>query len=228
METLNAGIMPYKCTICEKSFRYKVSQRNHKCNGVLVRQQTGDLLKKLLQNSLILSKGGTSNDTEDNMVVNETIMLEKTSANELILTAQNDGSGLLAKNSTSSSTSPSFPSISYSENIKNEEEMCLDEFVKESYNKIITGNDNGTLQAISSTPTSPSSAISLSNQLLQDNTCLTPIHQPDSIAMPINFPNLEIINDDSIKELLYGNACWFSFHYSSLGLRAAIKFSLQD
>lgn len=25
--------MPYKCNICDKSFRYKVSQRSHKCTG---------------------------------------------------------------------------------------------------------------------------------------------------------------------------------------------------
>lgn len=46
--------MPYKCTACDKSFRYKVSQRTHKCPaqppGMVVRQ-TGDLLQKLLQNS---------------------------------------------------------------------------------------------------------------------------------------------------------------------------------
>lgn len=50
--------MPYKCTACEKSFRYKVSQRTHKCTaqppGVVVRQ-TGDLLQKLLHSAAIFS-----------------------------------------------------------------------------------------------------------------------------------------------------------------------------
>lgn len=50
--------MPYKCTACEKSFRYKVSQRTHKCTaqppGTVVRQ-TGDLLQKLLHSAAIFS-----------------------------------------------------------------------------------------------------------------------------------------------------------------------------
>lgn len=50
--------MPYKCTACDKSFRYKVSQRTHKClsqpPGTVVRQ-TGDLLQKLLQSSAIIT-----------------------------------------------------------------------------------------------------------------------------------------------------------------------------
>lgn len=45
--------MPYCCTACNKTFRYKVSQRTHKCTvqppGTVVRQ-TGDLLQKLLNN----------------------------------------------------------------------------------------------------------------------------------------------------------------------------------
>lgn len=28
---IHTGVMPYKCTACNKSFRYKVSQRSHKC-----------------------------------------------------------------------------------------------------------------------------------------------------------------------------------------------------
>lgn len=45
--------MPYCCTACNKTFRYKVSQRTHKCTaqppGTVIRQ-TGDLLQKLLNN----------------------------------------------------------------------------------------------------------------------------------------------------------------------------------
>lgn len=46
--------MPYKCTACDKSFRYKVSQRTHKClaqpPGEVIRQ-TGDLLQRLIQSA---------------------------------------------------------------------------------------------------------------------------------------------------------------------------------
>lgn len=30
---IHTGVMPYKCNVCDKSFRYKVSQRSHKCAG---------------------------------------------------------------------------------------------------------------------------------------------------------------------------------------------------
>jgi DNA-directed RNA polymerase subunit RPC12/RpoP len=30
-QRIHTGVMPYKCTACDKSFRYKVSQRSHKC-----------------------------------------------------------------------------------------------------------------------------------------------------------------------------------------------------
>ncbi|PNF34557.1 hypothetical protein B7P43_G10732 [Cryptotermes secundus] len=49
---IHTGAMPYQCTACGKSFRYKVSQRTHKClsqpPGTIVRQ-SGDLVQKLLQ-----------------------------------------------------------------------------------------------------------------------------------------------------------------------------------
>lgn len=54
---IHTNTQPYKCTACDKSFRYKVSQRTHKCPaqppGTVIRQ-TGDLLQKLLQSSSIL------------------------------------------------------------------------------------------------------------------------------------------------------------------------------
>lgn len=86
--------MPYKCTACEKSFRYKVSQRTHKClaqpPGTVVRQ-TGDLLQKLIQS---VSLGNNIDDTIDGS--------DKDFLNQ-----------------------------------------SLDEFVKESYDKIGIGNDIG-------------------------------------------------------------------------------------
>lgn len=58
--------MPYKCTACEKSFRYKVSQRTHKClaqpPGMVIRQ-TGDLLQKLIQ-SVSLSSNIEENEKD--------------------------------------------------------------------------------------------------------------------------------------------------------------------
>lgn len=53
---IHTGVLPYKCTECDRSFRYKVSQRTHKCSaqppGEVVRQ-TGDLLQRLIQSSML-------------------------------------------------------------------------------------------------------------------------------------------------------------------------------
>lgn len=52
--------MPYKCTACDKSFRYKVSQRTHKCAaqppGTVVRQ-AGDLVQKLIRQNVANQSG---------------------------------------------------------------------------------------------------------------------------------------------------------------------------
>lgn len=73
----------FRAPECGKGFRYKVSQRSHKCSGVLVKQP-GDLIQKLMQNSSILSSTVTSSS-----VANET-----TNANvELSLAHQHSHDG---------------------------------------------------------------------------------------------------------------------------------------
>jgi hypothetical protein len=52
---------------CGKGFRYKVSQRSHKCSGVLVKQP-GELIQKLMQKSSILPSSTVTSVT----VTNET------------------------------------------------------------------------------------------------------------------------------------------------------------
>jgi hypothetical protein len=54
---------------CGKGFRYKVSQKNHKCNGVLVKQP-GELIQKLMQNASILPPSTVTSSS----VANETAM----------------------------------------------------------------------------------------------------------------------------------------------------------
>lgn len=143
--------MPYKCSVCSKSFRYKISQKTHKCNGILVRQR-GDLLQKLLDSSSILPTPVEAN------VAALDIVESKTS-----------------------------------------EEMCLDAFVKESYDKLLNSQELHS-----------SSLISLEKELNDQNNSnllLSPssrsFQQNQNIC--VSFPsNLETINEDSIKELLYG------------------------
>lgn len=68
--------MPYKCTACAKSFRYKVSQRTHKCPaqppGQVVRQ-SGEFLQKLLQNSNLIhnSPGEQQQEVESKLEAEE-------------------------------------------------------------------------------------------------------------------------------------------------------------
>lgn len=52
--------MPYKCTICDKSFRYKVSQRTHKCLAQVQGSQIQELNELVLQSSPKESKSSTS------------------------------------------------------------------------------------------------------------------------------------------------------------------------
>lgn len=67
--------MPYKCTACDKSFRYKVSQRTHKClsqpPGTVVRQ-TGDLLQRLIQSSLLSTASDEGDDDAQTLNNNDT------------------------------------------------------------------------------------------------------------------------------------------------------------
>lgn len=65
---IHTGVMPYKCDVCQKRFRYKVSQRTHKCSGLSIPAEmkggqsistsppiisTENVLKSLLDNAAI-------------------------------------------------------------------------------------------------------------------------------------------------------------------------------
>lgn len=43
---IHTGVMPYKCSVCDKTFRYKVSQRSHKCSGNISSIFACDILEK--------------------------------------------------------------------------------------------------------------------------------------------------------------------------------------
>lgn len=82
--------MPYKCTACDKSFRYKVSQRTHKClaqpPGTVVRQ-TGDLLQKLIQSSVFNNNSSIENEVDNKIVQSHD---EDSNNIELIKLSNND------------------------------------------------------------------------------------------------------------------------------------------
>lgn len=55
---IHTGVMPYKCTACDKSFRYKVSQRSHKC----VASPSGSVVRSPAESSTV-----TSQDLDDDL-----------------------------------------------------------------------------------------------------------------------------------------------------------------
>lgn len=140
--------MPYKCTACEKSFRYKVSQRTHKClaqpPGTVVRQ-TGDLLQKLIQSVSL------SNNIDDHIDLSDKDFLNQS----------------------------------------------LDEFVKESCDKIGIGDDDHFHE--NTVPIPIEVQIPSPSEKFQ-NMCLY------SPSENVNFnDSLETINESSFKQLLYGD-----------------------
>lgn len=146
--------MPYKCTACDKSFRYKVSQRTHKClaqpPGTVVRQ-TGDLLQKLIQS---VSLG---NNIDDNIDLADKDFLNQS----------------------------------------------LDEFVKESCDKIGIGSD-GNVSFPESTVSIPIEVQIPSPSEKFQNMCLYSPTENVDFNETISEP-LETINESSFKQLLYGD-----------------------
>lgn len=67
---------------CGKGFRYKVSQRSHKCTGVLVKQP-GELIQKLMQNTSILpSSTVTSTVASETAITNGEISITNQTQHE--------------------------------------------------------------------------------------------------------------------------------------------------
>lgn len=141
------GSMPYKCTACDKSFRYKVSQRTHKClaqpPGTVIRQ-TGDLLQKLIQSVSL------SNNIEENIDVTDKDFLSQS----------------------------------------------LDEFVKESCDKIGIGNDCNVSFQESAISIPIEVQIPSPSEKFQ-NMCL---YSPTE-----NVDFSDSLEESSFKRLLYGN-----------------------
>lgn len=187
---------------CGKGFRYKVSQRSHKCSGALLERKPGDLIQKLMQNSSILPSLSTPPTTSlasnDGHIATETIALIATpSTNDVNISAFNLN------------------------NLNNKEEqeegrheaheLCLDDLLKESYEKlmkvqlspsqILADNGFGNNTILSTT---------FGNNVALNSNYSELTAATAGIANNTNFivsyhPALETINEDSIKELLYGH-----------------------
>lgn len=82
------------------------------------------------------------------------------------------------------------------ENSKNDE-LSLDEFVKYQYDKLVTANNNEFLGSPGSMNINDNLMVHSPSQQFQNLTIMEPI---------MNYPtSLDTINEDSMKELLYGN-----------------------
>lgn len=148
---------------CGKGFRYKVSQRSHKCSGVLVKQP-GDLIQKLMQNSSILP----SSTVTSSGVANETA---NTNVDVLI------------------------PSQTQHE----AHELCLDDLLKDdSYEKLMKSGSQ-LIPPLADNAFDDNGVMAFNNMTINSNY--------SGMAglghnFHMNFPALETISEDSIKELL--------------------------
>ncbi|KAG5682424.1 hypothetical protein PVAND_011777 [Polypedilum vanderplanki] len=198
-QRIHNGVLPYKCSECNKSFRYKVSQRSHKCNGVIERQP-GSLIQKLMQNSLILP---SSTSVSNKNVTNEILLM----APPLATTKTNISISNQEQHETSTITNNMNNDI-----IATEHELCLDELLKESYENLMKMNenenqhisqitDNGSFLTQATTLRNNMSGTTFGNNIVINSNYSQPIHNYNA-----NFHSaLETINEDSIKDLLYGN-----------------------
>lgn len=198
---LQTGVMPYKCTACDTSFRYKVSQRTHKCAaqppGMVIRQ-AGDLVQKLIKQ------------------------------NGLMVTLPDVGSTDLSIASHGYTVTPHhhIDPIEGGQFINSTQ--TLDAFVAESYARL--GIDDDAKTTSTQMPDSPSITalmdaldniqIPSPSERLQ-NVCLyspsppavaaaaaaavTPSADASSTGNDLFAQTLDTINEDSFKQLLYGN-----------------------
>lgn len=220
--------MPYKCTACDKSFRYKVSQRTHKCPaqppGMVVRQ-AGDLVQKLIKHNGIgietpsALSASNSNQTF-NLIDSGTIDGQSPTMHHLdqlttVFSIQNP-------NRCATTTDGDFIHSN----------QTLDEIVEESYKRLGLGTNspNATIQRSPSNDQQETSNLINTLDDIQipspserfQNLCLYSPSQPTSGPGAVNTnilttsststttddlfaQTLETINDDSFKQLLYGN-----------------------
>lgn len=168
------GVLPYKCSVCQKSFRYKVSQRTHKCDGILVRQP-GELLQKLMQNS-------------SNLQQNIPQMVDVTDMNDL---------NRLNETMHSNKDLENLENLESLQESNKNDELSLDEFVKYQYDKLVTENNNEFLGSPQNMSINDNLMAHSPSQQFQNLTILE-----SNMSYPTS---LDTINEDSMKELLYGN-----------------------
>ena len=203
--------MPYKCTECGKCFRYKVSQRSHKCSGVLVKQP-GELIQKLMQNSLILPQSivATATATTATEATTDTIAINNVSNNnnciDSITTNENINVTNVLQNAGDELCLDDFLNeIVYNTtndvNVKLSKSNTNDEFIPQQSS---TNNSNHTYEHNNNNNDSAFNDILINTTNIFNANATTESHT-NNLSMNLNYSHhLETINEESIKELLYG------------------------
>jgi len=186
---------PFSFPECGKGFRYKVSYKSHKCSGTLVRNQPSDLIQKLMQNSSILPTS--------------TIVSNETTVNNPNHNQHNH--------------------INISNGLTHDgnNELCLDDLLREPYEVLKSNSSDGVggggdaqlipfyhddgNQNVTAFNDNNNIAINTSygEILMADNNNQHHQHHHLVGLVANNFTNypqtLETINEESIKELLFGS-----------------------
>lgn len=183
--------MPYKCTACDKSFRYKVSQRTHKClaqpPGEVIRQ-TGDLLQRLIQSAV----GGHSPESGMHMSENDHMQLGQSSFDDTQLQTHGHQLELLDESKTI-------------DDVHQFSNQSLDDLLAEQCHKFGIGEDGGPSNEMTMTQAELTNRGGLDTQIPSpsdqfQHMCLSSL---DDVAAYSGV--IETIDDTALKHFLFGN-----------------------
>ncbi|KAJ3655061.1 hypothetical protein Zmor_014204 [Zophobas morio] len=200
-QRIHTGVMPYKCTACEKSFRYKVSQRSHKCPvtppGSVVKVTESEKTQK--QETLV-----TSTNTVNNEAMNVKCIMSVDYSTGNINFIQNDHRSELKLMYMENN----MPQRNPQENVTAmDEENSSCPSLKKS-EKPAENPGNNLCNNTSAYTAEHSDLFSMVlSPLLPDveSLCLTnsSVENPQKNEEKV-CDNLQILNEESFKELLYG------------------------
>ncbi|XP_011304479.1 zinc finger protein 567 isoform X2 [Fopius arisanus] len=202
---IHTGVMPYTCSTCGKSFRYKVSQRTHKCPGQSDHSEHSQVASG---NDPIEPR---ASESQGNALVPSVL----DNANKFVVIANSNGEPTLTREIDVNPLFHFSQSGPVKEKGKGESVQSSRGVLPEENSQDFLGLVMSPVQNGPSSPStemqqlrlaSPKSEINQSFQDSSDNLQKDLKHAIDGILNERNRENnsLETINEDSLKELLYG------------------------